>query len=100
MLCTVDPSAPRRGAPPTRKGTGYYIGAVPSGLLIVLFAIAFFPHTPAIAQERPYFTTDSQDLEEPGNLEIETFNAIGKPKGGDRFIGSTFELEYGVKTWW
>ena len=39
------------------------------------------------AQERPYFVTYSQDMEEPGNLEIETFNVVGNPKGGDRLHG-------------
>ncbi len=52
------------------------------------------------AQERPYFVTYSQDMEEPGNLDIETFNVVGNPKGGDAFMGSDVELEYGIKTWW
>jgi hypothetical protein len=52
------------------------------------------------AQERPYFTTYSQDMEEPGNLEIESFNAIGKPPGGNLFWGSNLEFEYGVTAWW
>jgi hypothetical protein len=52
------------------------------------------------AQERPYFVTYSHDMEEPGNLEIEFFNAVGKPPAGNRFIGSTIEFEYGVKAWW
>src|SRR5262249_42011898 len=52
------------------------------------------------AQERPYFVTYSQEMEEPGNLDLETFNVVGNPKGGDAFIGSDIEFEYGVKTWW
>jgi hypothetical protein len=39
-------------------------------------------------------------MEEPGNLDIETYNAVGNPKGGDAFLGSDAELEYGIKTWW
>lgn len=54
----------------------------------------------ARAQERPYFVTYSQELEEPGNLDIESFNVVGNPKGGNAFMGSDAELEYGVKTWW
>lgn len=54
----------------------------------------------AHAQERPYFVTYSQDMEEPGNLDLETFNAVGNPKGGDAFIGTDIEAEYGLKTWW
>ena len=53
-----------------------------------------------LAQERPYFVVYSQDMEEPGNLEIETYNVTGSPKNGDGFLGSNLEMEYGVKTWW
>ena len=52
------------------------------------------------AQERPYFVTYSHDMEEPGNLEIEFFNAVGKPPSGNRFVGSTVEFEYGATAWW
>jgi len=52
------------------------------------------------AQERPYFVTYSHEMEEPGNLEIELFNVVGKPPGANRFLGSTMEFEYGVKAWW
>lgn len=51
-------------------------------------------------QERAYFVTYSQDMEEPGNLEIEMFNAVGNPPHANSFIGSTIEFEYGVKAWW
>jgi hypothetical protein len=52
------------------------------------------------AQERPYFVTYSHEMEEPGNLEIELFNAVGKPPDGNRFIGSNIEFEYGATAWW
>ena len=52
------------------------------------------------AQEKPYFVTYSQDMEEPGNLDIETFNVVGNPKGGDAFLGSDVEFEYGATAWW
>jgi len=55
---------------------------------------------PLHAQERPYFVTYSQEMEEPGNLEIESFNVVGNPPGGNLFLGSNLEFEYGVKTWW
>jgi hypothetical protein len=54
----------------------------------------------AAAQERPYFVTYSHEMEEPGNLEIESFNVAGQPPGGNLFLGSTLEFEYGVKAWW
>src|ERR1051326_3339450 len=52
------------------------------------------------AQERPYFVTYSHEMEEPGNLEIKTATATGKPAAGNRFWGSTLELEYGATGWW
>lgn len=64
-------------------------------LLGILCLAAF-----AAAQERPYFVTYSHEMEEPGNLEIEMYNAVGKPPGGNGFFGSNLEFEYGLKTWW
>ena len=52
------------------------------------------------AQEYPYFVAYSQEMEEPGNLDIECFNAVGSPPGGNSFIGSDVEFEYGLKGWW
>jgi len=64
--------------------------------LLVAVAVPVACH----AQERPYFVTYSHEMEEPGNLEIETYNVVGKPPGGNRFLGSTTEFEYGAKAWW
>lgn len=52
------------------------------------------------AQEKPYFVTYSHDLEEPGNLEIETKTALGRPGMGDHFGATASEFEYGVRAWW
>jgi hypothetical protein len=68
----------------------------PQLLVALILAAPIFVN----AQERPYFVTYSHELEEPGNLEIETFSAVGKPPGGNRFLGTAMEFEYGVKTWW
>ena len=54
----------------------------------------------AAAQEKPYFVTYSHDLEEPGNLEIETKISLGRPQGGDHFGAMATEFEYGVRAWW
>jgi hypothetical protein len=51
------------------------------------------------AQEN-YLVTYSQELEEPGNLEIAAKNVSGGPKGGNPFVASALEFEYGVKAWW
>jgi hypothetical protein len=53
-----------------------------------------------VSQDRPYFVTYSHYMEEPGNLEIATKSAIGNPPVGSRFMGTSMELEYGVKAWW
>jgi hypothetical protein len=39
-------------------------------------------------------------LEEPGNLEIAAKSIVGSPRGGNPFVASALEFEYGVKTWW
>ncbi len=44
--------------------------------------------------------TYSHDLEEPGNLEIETKTALGQPDGGNRYGATAMELEYGTRAWW
>src|SRR3984957_1119384 len=54
----------------------------------------------AAAQETPYFVAYSHHLEEPGNLEIETYSIYGTQKGGGDFIAPWMELEYGVTAWW
>jgi hypothetical protein len=72
-----------------------------SGLLafaFILLLLAFHPTLPA--QEKPYFITYSQDLEEPGNLEIETKTALGQPADSHRYGATASELEYGVLAWW
>jgi hypothetical protein len=52
------------------------------------------------AQEKPYFVTYSHDLEEPGNLEVETKTALARPGGGNSYGATALELEYGVRAWW
>ena len=52
------------------------------------------------AAEGPFFITYTHQMEEPGNLEFATKNVTGKPNGGDRFLGTTAEFEYGVNGWW
>ncbi len=64
-----------------------------------LFVLVLLPIS-CKAQERPYFLTYSHEMEEPGNLEIEFLNVSGKPPEGNRFLGSSLEVEYGIKTWW
>ncbi len=52
------------------------------------------------AQDKPYFVTYSHDLEEPGNLEIETKTALAQPESGNRYGATAMELEYGTRAWW
>ena len=55
---------------------------------------------PLCAQEVPYFVTYSHHMEEPCSLEVETKSAVGRPTGGNRFIGNATEFEYGTTAWW
>lgn len=68
--------------------------------LFAIFLTAFWPTNPLRAQEKPYFVTYSHDLEEPGNLEIETKTALGQPAGSHRYGATASEFEYGVRAWW
>ena len=52
------------------------------------------------AQDRPYFITYWQDLEEPGEAEIELKSAISGPDAGNGFGAGALEMEYGVRAWW
>lgn len=63
-------------------------------------ALAAVLALPAAAAEWPYFVAYSHQMEEPGNLEIATRSVAGRPDGGNRFLGSVLELEYGVTAWW
>jgi hypothetical protein len=69
-------------------------------MLWVAFLFAAFLSVSAQAQERPYFVVYSADLEEPGNLEIESKSAVGTPQSANRFLGSALEFDYGARAWW
>lgn len=85
------------------KLTGYPIWRR-SALAIIPCMAAWLSLTifcaPATAGDWPYFLTYSHQMEEPGNLEIASRNVIGKPDGGNNFLGSATELEYGITAWW
>ena len=69
--------------------------------MVVFATIAWFSLSPVCAAgEGPFFITYTHQMEEPGNLEFGTNSVTGKPNSGDRFLGTTAELEYGVKAWW
>ena len=53
-----------------------------------------------LAAQENYFVTYSHQMEEPGNLELGLLSTIGSPRGGNPFVGSVMEFEYGVKAWW
>src|SRR5438094_6518767 len=62
---------------------------------------AAFVILPAIAAAAdPYFVTYTHTLEEPGNLEVATNLVSASPKGGNPFLNTLVEIEYGVKGWW
>jgi hypothetical protein len=70
----------------------------PGYLPALLLGFACLPS--AQAQEKPYFVTYSHDLEEPGNLEIETKTALAQPGQSHRYGATASELEYGARAWW
>ena len=70
------------------------------GTVWLAFGLALWLVTHADAQEKPYFVTYSHDLEEPGNLDVETKTALARPDDSTRYGASALELEYGVSAWW
>jgi hypothetical protein len=73
--------------------------------IAVLFAyalvcLAMLAVVPRLHAQENYVVTYSQELEEPGNLEVAAKSVTGSPKGGNPFAATALEFEYGVKTWW
>jgi hypothetical protein len=66
----------------------------------LLTALLLFCSLTAFAQHRPYFVTYNSEMEEVGNLELNSINVIGSPRGGNTFWGSQAEFEYGLASWW
>jgi len=67
--------------------------------VLLLMVCASF--TPSHAQESPYFVTYDHHLEEPGNLEIETYTTSGIARAGQNtYVAPYMELEYGVTGRW
>jgi hypothetical protein len=52
------------------------------------------------AQDRPYFITYSDDLEETGEMEVAARSTISGPANGNPFGAIATEFEYGVRDWW
>ena len=71
-----------------------------SAIWLIVIALAVVYTLCAQAQERPYFVTYTHDLEEPGNLEIETPTIAGSPRRAGTFLSQTMEMEYGAAGWW
>jgi hypothetical protein len=64
------------------------------------FAVAVVAlRSPLHAQEN-YFVTYSHEMEESGTLEFAAKSVTSAPKGGDAFVATAVEFEYGIKTWW
>ena len=68
------------------------------GSVLTLTAALFL--APSCWAEGPFFVTYTAHMAEIGELEIAMKNVAGKPKGGDRFMGSVLEFEYGSTSWW
>lgn len=70
------------------------------GLIASFFVIFFTSSSSSHGSEGPYFVTYSQYMEEKGDLEIGINAVRGKPRGGNAFLGSWMEFEYGIGNWW
>ena len=63
------------------------------------FAFAIAGTVAAHAQE-PYFITYTHQMEEPGNLEVALKSIAAPVHGGNSFVATAAEFEYGIKAWW
>src|SRR5271165_1393385 len=81
---------------PTTAGRRKALFSIVPAVLLTMVLASYI----ALAQEKPYFVTYSEDMEEPGNLDIENFSVVGNPNQANAFIGADIEFEYGLKTWW
>src|SRR3979490_1904178 len=70
-----------------------------SGFLLAAAGALMLPSL-CHAGEGPFLITYTHQMEEPGNLEFATKNVLGKPRGGNRFLGATAEFEYGGRAVW
>ena len=68
--------------------------------VLALFTLAMLGLTPQLHGQENYFITYSHELEEPGSLEFATKSVTGAPTGGNAFVATALEFEYGVKAWW
>lgn len=66
--------------------------------LLLLLLAGLAPQ--AASQHRPYFVTYNHDMEEAGNLELNFIGVVGAPRGGNAFLNSQLEFEYGATHWW
>ena len=76
------------------------LARIPGPCCKLAVLIPLFLALNAGAQEKPYFVTYSHDLEEPGNLDIETKTALARPDSGNHYGATAMELEYGFRAWW
>jgi hypothetical protein len=80
-----------------RRGSTWRARAARRAFLCALALLALRSY---LHSQENYFVTYSHEMEEPGNLEIAAKSVKGAPKGGDAFVATALEFEYGIKTWW
>lgn len=69
--------------------------------LLATFFLVLLAAGVGSAQESPFIVTYDHHLEEPGNLEIETYATLGVPRSAQNFyIAPWMEIEYGVTGRW
>jgi len=74
---------------------------IPDKASFLIVFLAILSSNVCRAQESPYFVTYDHHLEEPGNMEIETYTTSGIPRSGQSaYVAPYMEIEYGVTTRW
>ncbi len=56
--------------------------------------------SPGWADDGPFLTAITPQMQEPGSLEVATKSITANPGGGNRFLGVATEFEFGLTSWW
>lgn len=81
--------------------SNYFVFLLPRRFVYFAILIAgLLFGNPTRSQENPYFVAYDHNLEEPGNLEVETFSDFGTQRQGNNFVSYWTEFEYGATAWW
>jgi hypothetical protein len=76
------------------------LGSARFGIIVIFVAAQALLPASASASERLYFVTYNCQMEERGDLDINTEPVFGRARGINSFLSALTEFEYGTAAWW